>query len=107
MKIKEGTDEQIIFDNGSILTYTHEQDCCEYNYADFSQLDKEAYDYAFTENELQFEIVEGSGFRFGSRNGYKMFFIPCYSEQNGYYSSDILIEYTGSSSLHLDCQHCW
>ena len=38
--------------------------------------------------DLTFEKVDGSGFRFG---GTYMFFIPCYSDQNSYYSSNIYI----------------
>lgn len=35
MKIKETTEEAIIFDNGNTITFYHEQNCCEINYADF------------------------------------------------------------------------
>ena len=38
MKIKLITDDYILFDNGSKITFDHDQDCCEYNYADFAQL---------------------------------------------------------------------
>lgn len=90
MKISKVTDEAIIFDNGNTITFNHCQDCCEYNYADFSQIEEMALDYEFDEN-LIFEAVENAGFRFGDKG--MMFFIPCYSEQNGYYSCDIQIYY--------------
>lgn len=35
MKIKNITHEYIEFTNDKKLTYHHDQDCCEYNYADF------------------------------------------------------------------------
>ncbi len=38
MKIVKITDEEIKFDNGYILCYFHEQDCCEHVYADFEIL---------------------------------------------------------------------
>ncbi len=38
MRIKEINDEKIIFDNGYVLSYYHEQDCCETVYADFEVL---------------------------------------------------------------------
>jgi hypothetical protein len=90
MKIKRIDDTGIYFNNDSRIYYTHYQDCCERNYADFEQLDDLARNYEFEEN-LKFEIVEGAGFRFGDTR--RMFFVPCYSEQNGYYSCDIDIYY--------------
>lgn len=39
MKIKKVDDIRILFDNGSEITFDHVQECCEYNYADFEQLD--------------------------------------------------------------------
>lgn len=93
MKIKEVTSEKIIFDNGAFISYDHDQDCCEYNYADFSILNENVvnYDYDFDE-KLEFKAVENLGFMFGS-NG-RWIFIPCYSEQNGYYTDQIDIYYT-------------
>lgn len=46
------------------------------------------------EEELIFEAVENCGFRFGSKNT-PMLFIPCYSEQNVFYSTNIEIFYNG------------
>lgn len=100
MRIKEITNEKITFDNGNYIAYDHNQDCCEWNYADFSYLVEEAgiMNYDFPE-ELMFEVVDGSGFRFGS--AYRKFFIPCYSNQNGYYSSDIDIYYNTENGDNL------
>lgn len=91
MKIVEITEDCIKFDNGNTITYGHIQDCCEWNYADFEQLDDLGKNAEFDEN-LDFEFVEEYGFRFGNQP-YKMFFVPCYSIQNGYYSTDIDIYY--------------
>ena len=94
MKIKQVTNEAIVFDDGYghdwAITFSHDQDCCEYNYADFKQLEPLAYETEFDE-PLQFEAVHEAGFRFGN-NG-KMFFVPCYSEQNGYYSTRLCIHW--------------
>ena len=81
MKIIEVNSEKIMFDNGSTISYDSEEDYAQ-NYADFKQLEELAYDIDFNET-LYFEYVP-CGFRFGNR-GRIMFFIPCYSEQNGYY----------------------
>ena len=104
MRIKEITNEYIAFDDGSLMTYHHYQDCCEYNYADFSYIREEPGIYIFDfDKDLIFEPVDGSGFRFGS--GKFMVFVPCYSDQNGYYSSDIDIYFRGEPVLSsLDCK---
>lgn len=93
MRIAEVTEEYILFDNGDRITYDHEQDCCESNYADFEQLDDIARTTDF-DTPIEFEDAEEYGFRFGNNDG-RMFFIPCYSQQNGYYSNDVDIYYNG------------
>ena len=101
MKISKITDDEIVFDNGNHITYDHEQDCCEWNYADFKQLDDLAKNCDFPEM-LIFESVEESGFRFG--DSLNMFFVPCYSEQNGYYTRNLKIYYNGKEVLSFDCE---
>jgi len=98
MKIQKVTEDAIIFDNGNTITYDHEQDCCEHNYADFSILDDRTwnYDHDFPD-ELQFKFADSAGFIFGEE-GYWIF-IPCYSEQNGYYSLSIDIYYNDKCVL--------
>lgn len=100
MRIERVTDEAIIFDNGNKITFDHDRDCCEWNYADFSILNKNVinYDYDFKE-DLDFIAVEEMGFKFGSDG--KWIFIPCYSDQNGYYSDDIDIYYNGYQVLNF------
>lgn len=101
MRIKKVNDDEILFDNGNIIEYDHEPDCCEVNYADFKQLEPLAYETDFDQN-LAFEAVEDAGFRFG--NPGKMFFVPCYSTQNGYYSRDIDIYYNKHIVLFFDAE---
>lgn len=101
MKISKVDEFSIRFDNGNFICFFHERDCCEDNYADFNQLEEMAYNMEFDE-KLVFEKVNGSGFRFGS--GGKMFFVPCYSWQNGYYSDDLHIIYNGKQVLYLECE---
>lgn len=98
MKIEKITEDGILFDNGKLIYSDHFQSCCENNYADFKQLDDLGRDYDF-EEDLRFEKVDGYGFRFGDKH--RMFFIPCYSEQNGYYSDEVEIYYNGSKVLEL------
>mgnify|MGYP001625605707 FL=1 len=40
MRIKQITEDHILFTNGDTITYDHIQDCCEHNYADFEQIDE-------------------------------------------------------------------
>ena len=95
MKIKSIDDSAITFDNGMDITFDHVVDCREYNYAAFEE------NFEFTEN-LIFEAVPDSGFRFGN-SPQNMVFVPCYSEQNGYYSSDVDIYYNDKRVLNVSC----
>lgn len=102
MKIKKVTENEIIFTNGKCIYFEHFfQDCCEVNYADFTQVELSAYDVEFDENNMIFEESDDFGFRFGSVNT-PMFFIPCYSDQNGYYDSSVDIWYDGRKVLVAD-----
>lgn len=105
MKIKEITDYTIVFDNGNIISYEHVPEWCECNYADFAQTDDIARMTEFDE-DLDFEEVPEAGFRFGNNDG-RMFFVPCYSDQNGYYSSDVSIYYNGKRVLGVDAEILW
>lgn len=102
MRIKEVNENMILFDNGNSITFDHEQDCCELNYADFEQLDDIARTTEFDPN-LEFEALPEKGFLFGNRPN-KMFFVPCYSCQNGYYSDEITIVYNGNVVLSFDAE---
>jgi len=99
MKIKEINEEYLEFDNGARISYDHRQDCCEWNYADFAQLDDIARNYEFDE-KLKFEAIENAGFRFGDER--QMFFVPCYSEQNGWYTAELDIYYNNKKVLHIE-----
>lgn len=97
MKIVKWTDDRVYFSDGTYITYDHLQDCCEYNYADFSVLDVMYHDEEFESYKI--ETVEEAGFLLKlyqddgdklipyGRTGYLNIFIPCYSDQNGYYTS--------------------
>lgn len=100
MKITKITDTAIIFDNGNSITYDHAQDCCEFNYADFSIITPNTigYDWDFN-TDLQFQVIEDMGFIFGDED--RKIFVPCYSEQNGYYSTDIDIYYNYKNGIRL------
>lgn len=94
MKIEKWDDDSILFSDGSSITYDHYADCCECNYADFSVLDVfyngETFDdYTIKLEKFGFILVLSHAlptkFNFAAD---KRIYIPFYSEQNGYYSSD-------------------
>lgn len=114
MKIKEITESKIIFDKGYILNYFHDQDCCEQVYADFTVLETYNVSTKTGKNinikEIDFEEnlnklvkgIKGQGFNMISKIGEK-FFVPCYNDQNGYYSDKLeLILYKKDSKETLD-----
>lgn len=108
IKITKITGEEIVFSNGQRITFDHDQDCCECNYADFQQLDDLARSYNF-QLPLMFKAVDKGGFCFGDSR--RMFFVPCYSEQNGYYTCEIDIYYSGYAKgnkpvLSFDAKFC-
>lgn len=101
IKIVKVGEEQLVFSDGVDIYSLHEPDCCEYNYADFSQIDDLAKEWEF-EHPIIFEKCD-YGFRFGNNN--KMVFVPCYSNQNGYYSYSVDIYYNGDLVLQdVECE---
>lgn len=85
------------------FTHEHEQDCCENVFADFSPMEDHAdqLDNKFLA-ELIIKGVDEMGFLLCfilkqnednhdyTRESLKVF-IPCYNEQNGYYSDDLTL----------------
>ena len=94
-------DEGILFSDGSTITY--EDIYCDFgnNYADFSQLDDLARNYTF-KGTMFFDFVDNYGFSFGDSR--RMFFVPCYSDQNGHYSNEIDIYYNSVCVLHFSAE---
>lgn len=106
MKITKWDEDRIYFSDGSTISYQHEPDCCEYNWADFSILEV----FYQQEEFVNFDIipVEDYGFLLSLEfkqipisplsdkwcydyTPTKKIFIPCYSDQNGYYSTELTI----------------
>lgn len=93
MKINSWNDQLILFSDGSTITYDYEQECCEVNYADFSVLEMFYNDEEFIDFTIEYAedgfllILLGVGLVPHA----KKIFIPCYSEQNGYYSNNITV----------------
>ena len=102
-KIVEAEENILRFDNGVEIYCDHDQQCCENNYADFTQLDDIARSRDFDTDKLEIEILEDQGFRFGNKP-FNMHFVPCYSVQNGYYSTNLNIFINGKMIGTLECE---
>ena len=79
--ITQITDDRIDLSNKYYIEAIHNQDCCEHNYADFKSL-LDTSIMGVEHNIICFDHWEG-GIRI---NRYA---VNCYSEQNGYYSTEI------------------
>ncbi len=102
-KISDVSTGWLRFANGVRMTSDFESECCEWNYANFAELDTEALNYDFDTDNLRFEACE-YGFRFGDCPE-RMFFVPCYSEQNGWYSNDVDVYLDGKKVLNgAECE---
>lgn len=105
-RIVELYENLIKFDDGSAITAFHAQDCCEHNYADCEALDDIAKSRDFDTSKLEIEIIEDQGFRFGNKP-FNMHFVPCYSVQNGYYSTNLNIFINDKVAGTLECKECF
>lgn len=107
-----GGNQYIKFDNGEMLTANHWQECCEYVYADFENMQvmgvqPENFVWAneldFFENVLDSIVpIAEVGFYLVSKQGICIL-VSCYNEQNGYYSSDLELGYMGKK---MDISEC-
>lgn len=85
----------IIFGEENIkLSYYHSQDCCENVYADFEVInDYKCRIIGRIFDNFIIKGIEGMGFLLCFEREYadskEKVFIPCYNEQNGYYSDDL------------------
>lgn len=111
MKITSYKENFIKFSNGGSIECYHEPNCCEYNWADF--------DAAFNKSDLNIEfdyftvrpkdrgilvILHNCSHKvFGTYD--KKVWVPCYSEQNGYYSFGIDIDFFNAGKTQEECGH--
>lgn len=89
-------EEKLYFTNGMHIYFEHEQDCCESVYVAWEEMDDLLKTTVF-EGGLFIEIVDSCGIRI---NGH---FVPCYDEQNGYYSNNLtLCIFTDQVQIQID-----
>lgn len=117
MKIKSIDEYGIFFDNGNTLKDYHSQDCCERVYADWTnvQVITKINQNYIDSNSLEFDedlekkihLIPDVGFEIESQNGIRLL-VSCYNVQNGYYSSDLELQYVKAHPqlLTIDISHC-
>ena len=87
VKIENG---ELVFENGTRLLSNHDQDCCEWHYLDFADLDVSDFDgleFDLT-NDNFFNRIEDYGIELKPIKGHSVK-VPGYGSNNGYYGSDI------------------
>jgi len=102
MKLLRNGGNSLTFDNGSILGYEHEQDCCEQVYADFENMQiitdvgknhVDAMDLDFFDDILKSIVpIADLGFYIVTKQGICIL-VSCYNNQSGYYSSNLKLEF--------------
>jgi len=108
-KIKEFTEDGILFEDGSKLESYHQSDCCEHHWLDFSNIKNDG-DYKDLEfnlsNDLFFTRIEDYGIELIPLKGFPLR-IPGYGSNNGYYSSNLsLILTTKNGQKTYDISEC-
>lgn len=120
MKIKQINEEELIFDDGSILMSAHDQDCCEWHWLDFSVMSyynvgtssgkeinilEQEFDFS---NGVTFKKVEDVGILLMDTDDNK-YLICGYGSNNGYYGTNINLEYRdrdGNIIFEYDVSEC-
>lgn len=100
----------ITFDDGSTLSSSHDQDCCEHHTIDASEISlDEVKDLEFDLSqplEDLIEKVEDYGIRLKSTNNFPLS-IPAYGYNNGYYGTNIdLTLKTKDKEETIDISEC-
>lgn len=95
-KITKFDDDVIKFSNGWGIFCHHAPECCELNWADCSVLSNYPDIFKTEFDDFDIEPVDDIGFllKLHRKNQFgidiwKKILIPCYSEQNGYYSTNL------------------
>lgn len=91
---------EITFESGEvvILKDYHDQDCCESVYADFGNINHYLSQLTAEYEQIVIEGVKDMGFLIGFKSKYRDVYplenilIPCYNEQNGYYSDSLSLQ---------------
>ena len=108
-KVVRIDDDSIEFNNGVILTSSHDPDCCESHYlwlADLTIGDFNGLEFDLTSDDF-FERIAGYGIALKPLVGFPVR-IPGYGINNGYYSCqlDLVLRNGGDFSRGFDITEC-
>ena len=109
MKVLEIKDECILFEDGSKLFSSHDQDCCENHYLDFTYIsidDFDALEFDLTTDNF-FERIKDYGIRLIPVIGHPIS-IPGYGYNNGYYSDNLslILKFPNGDYKWYDIAEC-
>lgn len=102
--------DELVFNDGTRLLSNHDQDCCEWHYLDFEDLDISDFDgleFDLTNDDF-FNRVEDYGIELKPINGHVVR-IPGYGSNNGYYGSNIdliIADANGKTIKSYDVSEC-
>ena len=83
----------LMFDNGYILRSSHDTECFESHWLDFTHIDKEDFKGLIFDlsNDEFFERIPGFGIALKPINNHPVR-IPAYNDNNGFYGSNLSLE---------------
>ena len=108
LKVVKIESEKITFDDGTTLYSYHDQDCCEYHYLSFNDLDlRDFEDLTFDlTNDNFFNKIEGYGIELIPIKGFSIK-VPGYGSNNGYYSTNLTLCVTSNGKTReYDIEEC-
>lgn len=110
LKVVKIENDELVFNDGTRLLSNHEQDCCEWHYLDFGDLDITDFDrleFDLT-NDNFFNRVEDFGIELKPIKGHAVR-VAGYGSNNGYYSSNIdliIADANGNTVKSYDVSEC-
>ena len=110
LKVVKIENDELVFNDGTRLLSNHDQDCCEWHYLDFADLDISDFDgleFDLT-NDNFFNRVEDYGIELKPIKGHVVR-VPGYGSNNGYYGSniDLMISDTNDKTVkRYDVSEC-
>ena len=114
MKIIKWDSKNIYFSDGSFIFCSHFAEGCEHNYADLGVLSDfyhgEEFTKVFIKAEEEGFFLQLCDSLYFKQSGKTMkIWIPCFSNQNGYYSTELTVYYCDEDGsllqrIELDCK---